>query len=205
MEISKLEIGMVIKNYKGMCELLGEKIKGGGQSKQLQLKDFERFFKYHKEGQKFIIDEVYDAPIEKINNRMVVHKEFENLDIISDSYDENGVYIITFGKDIYIGSTTIGFRERFMQHRRKGNPLPTYDMLNSGAAFSVLWMADSNDTEKFIREKENYYKDSNYYNLINVKGAWSYEKSTKIKYKTIRVENSNYDKSLEILRENNLI
>ena len=58
----------VYKNYKAICEVMGWTVKSG-KSKQLQLKDFERYCKYHKEGQKFIIDEVYEEPKEKIDNR----------------------------------------------------------------------------------------------------------------------------------------
>lgn len=64
----KLEKGMIIKNYKEMCDLLGEKTEGGN-SKKAQLREWERFFKYHKEGYKIIIDEIYDEPKEKLDLR----------------------------------------------------------------------------------------------------------------------------------------
>lgn len=66
--VFKLEKGMVIKNYKEMCDLLGEKTEGGN-SKKAQLREWERFFKYHKEGYKIIIDEIYDEPREKLDLR----------------------------------------------------------------------------------------------------------------------------------------
>lgn len=64
----KLKEGMVIKNYKEMCELLGEKSEAGN-SKKAQLREWERFFKYHKEGHKIVIDKLYDEPREKIDLR----------------------------------------------------------------------------------------------------------------------------------------
>jgi len=64
----KLSIGMAIKNYKEMCVLLEEKEKKG-KSRLLQIANWERYFKWHKDGQKFIIDEVFEMPIEKIDNR----------------------------------------------------------------------------------------------------------------------------------------
>ena len=70
MKIENLEIKQVVKNYKELCNILNEKVKGG-KSKQLQLKDFERYFKYHKEGNKFIIDQIYNKPKKKINNRNI--------------------------------------------------------------------------------------------------------------------------------------
>ena len=38
MDVSKLEVGMRVKNYKELCELLGENVKTGG-SKSIQLKN----------------------------------------------------------------------------------------------------------------------------------------------------------------------
>lgn len=68
MNIEKLQGIKEVKNYKAMCELLGEKIKGG-DSKKAQIKEWERFIKYHKEGNRFIIDEIYTEPLEKVDGR----------------------------------------------------------------------------------------------------------------------------------------
>lgn len=64
----KLQKGMIVKNYKEMCELLGEKTEAGN-SKKAQLREWERFFKYHKDGHKIIIDTIYDEPKEKLDLR----------------------------------------------------------------------------------------------------------------------------------------
>lgn len=68
MNINQLKINMVVKNYKELCILLDEKSKGG-DSKKSQLKEWDRYFKYHKDGNKFIIDEIYDVPKEKEDRR----------------------------------------------------------------------------------------------------------------------------------------
>lgn len=68
MNINILESNQVYKNYKELCGALNEKEKGG-KSKKLQLKEWERYFSFHKEGQKIIIDEVYENPKEKIDGR----------------------------------------------------------------------------------------------------------------------------------------
>jgi len=70
MDISKLYIGLIIKNYKELCAILGIPVKASTNSKQAQYKEMDRFFKYHKEGNKFIIDEIYDTPLDKIDNRI---------------------------------------------------------------------------------------------------------------------------------------
>lgn len=53
---------MVVKNYKAMCELLGEKEKNG-HSKESQLKKWQSRFHWIKDGHKFIIKEIYDEPL----------------------------------------------------------------------------------------------------------------------------------------------
>lgn len=63
-----ISVGQTIKNYKVLCELLGEKAKEG-KSKQLQLKDWERYFSFSRSGIKFVIEEIYEEPIPKIDNR----------------------------------------------------------------------------------------------------------------------------------------
>lgn len=64
----QLEIGQVVKNYKELCTLLHQ-LPTTGKAKQLQLKDFKRYFEWEKSGQKFIITDIYDTPLEKKDKR----------------------------------------------------------------------------------------------------------------------------------------
>ena len=68
MNIENLEAGQTIKNYKELCSMLEIKVEAGN-SKKAQLKELERFLKYHKEGNKFIIDEIYKEVKEKTDLR----------------------------------------------------------------------------------------------------------------------------------------
>lgn len=68
MRIKNLKTGMVLKNYKDLCNVLEEKIKTG-KSKQLQQEDWRRYFTWEKKGHKFIIDKIYSKPLPKIDNR----------------------------------------------------------------------------------------------------------------------------------------
>ena len=63
MKLENIYEGLVVKSYRQLCELLEIEITGGN-SKKAQLKELERFVKYHKEGNKFIVDEVYSEKIE---------------------------------------------------------------------------------------------------------------------------------------------
>ena len=58
----------IIPNYKALCIIL-EIMVSAGDSKKSQLREIERFFRYHKEGNKFIIDEIYLEPLEKVDGR----------------------------------------------------------------------------------------------------------------------------------------
>lgn len=68
MNINNISEGQIFKNYKALCEELGELVKTG-KAKQLQLSDWERFFDYHKSGHNFIISKIYETPKEKVDGR----------------------------------------------------------------------------------------------------------------------------------------
>lgn len=67
-DISRLESGLVVKNYKEMCEILDEEI-SEGNSKKAQLKEWSKYFAWEKKGQKFIILDIYDEPLPKEDGR----------------------------------------------------------------------------------------------------------------------------------------
>ena len=65
---SILESKRVFKNYKVLCLELGWKIQTGA-AKKSQLKELDTLCKWHKEGQKIIIDEVYGKQLIKDDKR----------------------------------------------------------------------------------------------------------------------------------------
>lgn len=67
-DISRLESGMVVRNYKEMCEMLNGEI-CEGNSKKAQLKEWSRYFAWEKKGQKFIVLDIYDEPLPKDDGR----------------------------------------------------------------------------------------------------------------------------------------
>lgn len=56
------------KNYRLICSAMKWKIQSG-KAKQLQLKELERYCEYHKKGNSFIVDKVFETPIPKVDNR----------------------------------------------------------------------------------------------------------------------------------------
>lgn len=81
MILENIKIGITYKNYKLLCEILNEPIKTG-KSKQLQLEDWKRYFSYTKNGNRFVVTEIFDTPKEKIDNRS--NNGGNNTSIISD-------------------------------------------------------------------------------------------------------------------------
>ena len=65
---SLLDTNKTFKNYKELCAYLGE-TPTTANSKKAQIKEWERYFSFRKEGQKIIITEVFDTPKEKVDNR----------------------------------------------------------------------------------------------------------------------------------------
>ncbi|MBC9706242.1 MAG: hypothetical protein H9W81_14955 [Enterococcus sp.] len=68
MKIENLKNGQIVKNYKELCLILDIEPKTG-KSKQLQIQALERYCKYHKEGNKFVIDEIFQEVQTKMDKR----------------------------------------------------------------------------------------------------------------------------------------
>lgn len=82
--IGNLEVGKVYKNYKAMCEALGVKVEAGN-SKKSQIKEWERFFYYSKQGNKFIIEEIYEEPLDKVENRGGANNQLKHAQKLDDT------------------------------------------------------------------------------------------------------------------------
>ncbi len=68
--IEKLELkeGITFKNYNELCEFMNWK-KIGGDYKKARIKELSTICKWHKEGYKFVIEEVYKEQLKKIDKR----------------------------------------------------------------------------------------------------------------------------------------
>lgn len=92
MKIENLHEGQVLKNYKELCAALGLEVVGGNQ-KRSQMKDIETYCKFHKEGQKIIIDKIYEVKKEKIDKRENgAYDEMKSLILsilLLDDYEDN--------------------------------------------------------------------------------------------------------------------
>ena len=67
MKIENLSVGQKIKNYKELCSILEIDVMSG-KSKALQLKELSRFCRIKKDGNTFIVKNIYKQPIQKPMN-----------------------------------------------------------------------------------------------------------------------------------------
>lgn len=222
MKLENIYEGLVVKSYRQLCELLEIEITGGN-SKKAQLKELERFVKYHKEGNKFIVDEVYSEPLEKIDRRAMTNKlrsgtsnhrwkDYENLNIPIELMNNYGIYKITLKDDIYIGSTIVGFRRRFQQHYQGHEELMkhTYKLLQQGGVFEILYDMTGVEDEDLVRMVEDeFIKDfllNPNWNVINKKSsAKSYKKTYKKKKRSIRIDEDKLYDAIQLLAKHGLI
>ena len=216
MKIENLEVGMILKSYRHLCEVLEEPIKSGN-SKIRQMKELERYLEYHKEGNKLIIDNIFDIEKEKIDNRVNGNNfiNCEQFNIPRKDRNNTGIYYILRDKDIYIGSTCAGFRDRFIRHFRGQDKVMryTYDLLHSGGYFNILLDMTGIEDEVLIRQVEQefilYLINNDNYNVLNKnEKTWSLKEKTKlnkIKYKTIKIKEDKYEEALSLLFKNGLI
>lgn len=74
MNVDKLYEGMVVKNYKEMCNILGENYySASGKVKSNQLEKWQRFFSYENKGHKFIIKTIYSEPLPDMSKIRVLY------------------------------------------------------------------------------------------------------------------------------------
>ena len=223
MKIENLKVGLIVKNYKEMCKLLEQEPKTSN-SKKAQLKEWERYFDFFKDGQKIVITKIYNSPLNKIDGRTVSNKlrftgnnnhawkEYDNLIISYDKMNNYGIYKITLNNDIYIGSTKVGFRKRFQEHNQGHNELMqhTYDLLQRGGIFEILYDMTGVEDEELIRMVEtefiNEYLLNPEWNVINkYKSSISYKSKYKKKKKTIKIDEDKLYDAIQLLAKHGLI
>ncbi|MDO4925360.1 MAG: hypothetical protein Q3980_06880 [Turicibacter sp.] len=78
--LETIYVGQVIKNYKELCKILNIEYKKGS-SKSIQLKKLEKFITYHKEGNKFIIDEIKSNDIVLMDKRKLGNTSKTSIEI----------------------------------------------------------------------------------------------------------------------------
>ena len=102
-DVSKLQEGMLIKNYAVFCELVGQS-KTTGCSKKAQLAEWQRYIEYERDGQKFFIIKIKDIPDAPNEHRVrqglyVAYNEYLLMKYLAN---QNGYEITITKRELYL-------------------------------------------------------------------------------------------------------
>ena len=120
-------------------------------------------------------------------------------------------YIVDNDRDIYVGSTSVSFRERYQQHTQKDNHCESKVIISKEHTFGVLYdMSDIEDVEliRMIEDEYiNYFSNNTEYNLVNKRGN-KIKTIRQLKFKSKKIikltNEEDYLKAIEILLENGI-
>ena len=112
LDTNTLKINDTFKNYKELCAYLGEEPKKAN-SKVAQLKEWERYFSFRKEGQKIIITEVFD--LETKGSEVLTRNGFLEIKgtniAVQGQNEEVGLYFVNTedeSKNVKLGAEKLG-------------------------------------------------------------------------------------------------
>lgn len=144
-----------------------------------------------------------------IEERKITPKEKKNSTARKYKYIPNGkgVYcIVDIDKNLYIGSTSTSFKDRYSAHVNKENRCTSAQIVASEHRFGVLLDMSEEDDIEVIKLVENefinLFKDDAEFNLVNKVGAKASNNTSSSKcIKTVKLTNPEkyHDLVLEIL------
>lgn len=102
-DVSKLQEGMLIKNYAVFCELIGQS-KTTGCSKKAQLAEWQRYIEYERDGQKFFIIKIKDIPDAPNEHRVRQGLYVAYIEYLLMKYlaNQNGYEITITKRELYL-------------------------------------------------------------------------------------------------------
>jgi len=151
--ISKLGKNNVISNYRELCKVLDDDVLAGN-AKVAQLKELERFFKFYKQGNKFIFTEIYSKPKDKVDGRKntkgnnnIYGKYIEQLvlDLLVQKYQTNKE------RKIYLS------RDKMLRALDMVNDNYTFGKFNRIVLSDYLDVSNDNIKEFYILNNKNLY------------------------------------------------
>lgn len=199
---------MVFKNYKELCEFMGWEVIRGN-SMRARLKELDSLCKWHREGQKIVVEMVYDTPKKKedgrtnsqIGRRLLSDEEFKKL-------NTSGVYKLTDKNGlIYIGSS-INVYERFKEHRLKNQTSTSMLLDKESLTVELFEFTKGIEDRSFLYDIERLIIKECIeagVNLVNNRNTAPSKKKKKTLFKTIRIDNDKYEEAIKLLKANNLI
>lgn len=157
------------------------------------------------------------------NNSTKRRKYIDNIDNFDvPIFMENmpGVYKIQLDNYVYIGSTTVGYCDRYLGHMNKNSTVSirgfiyndieiknTYDMLMNGGVYSPIYAMEEESEHEIRLMEEQFIKDYKLlnYNVVNIgKVAIKGRRNKPIKFKNIKIKEEDYENVINILESNNI-
>ena len=187
--------------YKQICKILDINYTSGSAKKR-QVKYIKCYYNIEKHGTKYRIINKYDTPLEYEDKR-----KDKATKLTREIYDRHGVYyIVDNNKNIYIGSTSTKFGERYIGHTSKFNSVTSKDIMHTDHIFNCLYDMTNIEDDTLIKIIENeyikYFRDNKDFNIVNsIKSTKTDPKDFKI----IRIHKDKYEEAKKILKENNII
>ena len=215
--------GQIIKNAKELGKELNKNFdnnkKISTNTKKGRENELSTLCEWHKEGQKYIVDKVFREQKEKIDGRKNNGGARARISKYSHVPTTKGVYyIVDNDRDIYVGSTSVSFKERYQQHNYTCNTCESKVIISKEHTFGVLYDMSNIEDVELIRMIEdeyiNYFSNNTEYNLVNKRGnkiktirqlKLKNKKPIKLTKKIIKLTNEeDYLKAIEILLENGI-
>jgi len=201
---------------KELCNTLN--FKYNSHNPKRSLKEIKKYYliesisdRKHKIIRKLNDDEKYTTTEEEIRKIFIDFDKYK---------DESGVYLIRLNNTVYVGQTN-NFCNRLLYHyRNQESKTAAHDIIKQGATFQVLCV-EHDRNERFKKESEyaQKYIDSGYEVLGRIENFYNFEmrlpkpkkiniklKATKERIKSIRIniKNTEIDKLIKLLEENNI-
>jgi hypothetical protein len=216
LNINNLNVGMVIKNYKELCNVLEIEIKKGTDSKKGQLKELERYCKYVRSGHSFTIKEIYETPISKTDNRGKSLGSRKNNTVYGELIQFLILDLLVQGKNnghLSIGRNklmkTIGMvNENYSYGHDNVNKISKYIDINENVVYDFYNTTNSNFKSTIDTALKNLYDKRiisydtvtkvNERNKSNVRLATEHERSTILECEKLILQELGFDKVSEI-------
>jgi len=144
-----LNEGQVFKNYKELCEFLNERDDLKGKSRILQMKQFDRYFTYKKDGHKITIETIYSEPLEETQRGLyspVVQKLI--VDYLCRIYLSGNREVLTTISDLFVNT---GFtKTEFKEYKYKQSELATLLGVEENIISDFYYTTNSKISDYFV-------------------------------------------------------
>ena len=151
-DVSKLDIGMVVRNYKELCQLLAQTPKTGN-ARKAQLRMWNRYFNWERSGKKYIITEIYDIPLpEELRCDAMFAKYIETQLVLALAQQPEGVFCFT-DSTIYKALNMVGSDYDLLKtYESTVNELKK---INNEVSWYGMWLLRSQAKAKLRRILDN--------------------------------------------------